>query len=136
MSTHQCFWEAEVRDNETDFQGIVSNANYFVYMMHARTRYFRQLGLDFNAMHVAGYDFVLVHTDISFKAPLKSGDEFVVASVCKPRGRIRFIFEQEVIRKSDSKVVAFAINTVACLSTVTRRPVVPPEVFRNIFCSV
>lgn len=118
-------WEAEVRDNETDLQGIVNNANYFIYMAHARHKHMRALGIDFNAMHQLGFDLVLVHTDITFKTSLKSGDEFIVTSQLKLSSRIRLDFEQEVIRKVDSKVVASAINTGVCLDIKRNRPVMP-----------
>lgn len=71
-------WESEVRDNEIDVQGIVNNANYFIYMQHARHKHLKSLGLNFEQMHRDGFDLVLVHTEITFKAPLKSGDEFIV----------------------------------------------------------
>jgi len=117
--------EFEVRDNETDLQGIVNNANYFVYMAHARHKHLKSLGIDFNKAHEEGFNLVLAHTDITFKASLKSGDEFIVTSILKPNGRIRIDFDQEVIRKSDDKVVAFAINTGVCISTTTGRPIMP-----------
>lgn len=118
-------WESEVRDNETDLQGIVNNANYFIYMAHARHKQLKALGIDFSQMHADGLNLVLVHTDMSFKNSLKSGDEFIVTSQLKPNGKIRFDFEQEIIRKADSKIIATAINTGACISTRTGRPVVP-----------
>jgi acyl-CoA thioester hydrolase len=118
-------WESEVRVNETDLQGIVNNANYFIYMTHARHLYLKSKGIDLAKLHKDGLDLVLVHTDISFKASLKSDDDFIVTSIMKPNGKIRFDFEQEVIRKSDGKVVASAVNTAACIDRTTGRPIVP-----------
>jgi acyl-CoA thioester hydrolase len=118
-------WESEVRDNEVDLQGVVNNANYFVYMAHARHKYIKTLGLDFAKLHNEGFDLLLIHTDIDFKDSLRSGDEFIVTSFLRSNGRIRFDFVQEVIRKNDSKVVVSAINTGVCISTGTRRPVMP-----------
>jgi len=118
-------WESEVRDNETDLQGIVNNANYFIYMAHARHKYLKSLGIDFNQMYLDGFKLMLIHTEIDFKDSLKSGDEFLVTSILQPNGRIRFDFVQEVIRKNDAKVVTTAINTGVCISTRTGRPVIP-----------
>lgn len=112
----------EVRDNETDLQGIVNNANYFIYMAHARHKYLKELGIDFFALHESGFDLVLVHSDITFKASLKSGDEFMVTSQIKPNGRIRFDIVQEVIRKLDNKIVTSAINTAVCIDNKSGRP--------------
>jgi acyl-CoA thioester hydrolase len=118
-------WESEVRVNETDMQGIVNNANYFIYMTHARCLHLKACGIDFNKLHEEGLDLVLVHTDISFKDSLKNGDEFIVTSAVKPNGKIRYDFEQEVIRKADGKVVAIAVNTGVCLNRNTGKPVIP-----------
>lgn len=117
--------EMEVRDNEIDVQGIVNNANYFIYLMHARHKHCKLLGIEFNAVHELGFDMVLVHTDISFKAPLRSGDGFIVTSLLKPNGKIRFDFAQEIIRKADNKTIVIALNTCACLDRATGRPVMP-----------
>lgn len=115
----------EVRDNEIDVEGIVNNANYFIYMQHARHKHMRSLGIDFNDLHKEDYDLLLIHTDISFKDSLRSGDEFSVTSRLEPVGKIRFVFIQEVIRKKDGKVVTTATNTVVCVNAVTRKPIVP-----------
>src|SRR3989339_1173783 len=98
-------WESEVRDNEVDLQGVVNNANYFIYMAHARHKHLSSLGIDFQFFHTEGFDLLLIHTDMTFKDSLKSGDEFIVTSELKANGRIKFDFYQDVIRKSDNKVI-------------------------------
>jgi acyl-CoA thioester hydrolase len=118
-------WESEVRDNETDLQGVVNNSNYFNYMMHARHKNMKSLGIDFAKMHAEGYNLFLINTEMAFKGSLRSGDEFIVTSQIEPNGRIRFNFVQEVIRKSDLKVVTTAINTVTCVSIATGRSTIP-----------
>lgn len=124
-------WEGEVRDNETDLQGIVNNANYFVYMAHARHKHLSSLGIDFSVMHNRGFNLVLVRSEIYFKASLKSGDGFIVTSKLEPMGRIRFVFSQQVIRKSDQKMVIEAKNIATCISITSGRPIIPEEL-KNI----
>lgn len=121
-------WEGEVRDNETDLQGIVNNSNYFVYMAHTRHKHLKMLGVDFAEVARQGYNLVLVNTDISFKDSLKSGDLYYVTSKIETKGRIRVVFFQRVIRKSDKKVVAEATNTTTCLHVQTGRPKYPEEI--------
>lgn len=123
-------WEDEVRDNETDLQGVVNNANYFIYMAHARHKHIASLGIDFAGMHAKGFNLVLIHADVSFKNSLRSGDEFIVTSKLEPKGRIRFAFIQQVIRKSDNKVVVDAVNSTACVDIKSGRPVMPDELKR------
>lgn len=131
MNTDEIYiWEDEVRDSETDLQGIVNNSNYFIYMAHTRHKHLKELGIDFAEVSRQGYNLVLVHSDISFKDSLKSGDWFTVTSKAETKGKIRVIFLQQVIRKSDSKVVAEAINTTTCIHTKSGRPRYPDEIKR------
>lgn len=116
-------WENEVRDNELDAQGIVNNANYFIYMAYARFKHFKSLGFDLVEMHAQGLNFVLVRSEIDFKSPLKAGDEFIVSSKFEPVGKVRVVFFQQVLRKSDQKVMASAKNIIACVSVASGRPV-------------
>ncbi len=117
--------DGEVRDNELDLQGIVNNANYFIYMAHARHKHLKSLGIDFAKTHDEGHDMVLAEATIKYRAPLKSGDEYTVTSRMIPKGRIRIIIEQEVIRKSDRKLCVSGILTVTSVSTKTGKPEFP-----------
>lgn len=121
-------WEGEVRDNETDLQGIVNNSNYFVYMAHTRHKHLKILGIDFAEVAQRGYNLVLVHTDISFRDSLKSGDLFSVTSKIETKGKVRVAFLQKVIRRSDKKIVAEATNTTTCIHAQTGRPQFPEEI--------
>ena len=123
-------WEGEVRDSETDLQGIVNNSHYFIYMAHARHKHLKELGIDFAEVSRRGYNLVLVHTDISFKDSLKPGDWFTVTSKAETKGRIRVAFFQQVVRKSDNKIVAEAINMTTCIHAETGRPRYPEEIKR------
>ncbi len=134
MSTEEVYtWEGEVRDNETDLQGIVNNANYFIYMAHTRHKHLKVLGIDFAEVAQQGYNLVLVHTDISFKDSLRSGDRFSVTSKIETKGKIRVAFIQKVIREFDKKVVAEATNTATCIHTQTGRPKFPQEIRRLLW---
>ena len=121
-------WEGEVRDNETDLQGIVNNSNYFVYMAHTRHKHLKMLGVDFAEVAQRGYNLVLVHTDISFRDSLRSGDLFSVTSKIETKGKVRVVFLQKVIRRYDNKVIAEATNTTTCIHAQTGRPRFPEEI--------
>lgn len=96
-----------VRDYECDLQGIVNNANYQHYLEHARHEYIRTVGLDFAELHAMGVDFVVAKLEMSFKTPLKSGDDFRVTVAMKKEG-IRWIFHQDILRIPDQKLVVRA----------------------------
>jgi acyl-CoA thioester hydrolase len=125
-------WEDEVRDNEVDLQGIVNNSNYFVYMAHARHKHLKSLGIDFEKMYQDGYNLVLISTEINFKNSLKSGDWFIATSKIETEGRIKFVFIQEIIRKSDSKVVVSARNVGTCVDIKKNRPFFPDELRKTL----
>lgn len=120
-------WENEVRDSELDFQGIVNNANYFIYLAHARYKYLKTLNIDIMAMHERGFDLVLTRSEIDFKASLVGGDEFIVTSKLEPLGKIRFVFNQQIIHKSEDKVIIEAKNIGVCIDRSRDKPVIPDE---------
>lgn len=120
-------WESEVRYNETDLQGIVSNSNYSIYLTLARNKHLKSIGIDFNRLHDDGYDLVLVRTEIDFKASLRNSEEFIVTSSFKPMGRIRMAFAQQIIRKSDQKIIVEAKTIATCISAKSSRPTIPDE---------
>ena len=64
----------KVRDSEIDLHGIiVNNADYFIYMAHARHKHLKALGIDFAETHSNGYDMVAAEANIKYKTPLKPG---------------------------------------------------------------
>jgi len=124
-------WTDEVRDNEVDLQGVVNNANYFIYMAHARHKHLKELGIDFSELHAEGYNLLLFQTNMTFKDSLKSGDTFIVTSQLEAQGRIRLKIIQEVIRETDQRVMTTAEHIGTCVSIKTGRPKFP-EILQKI----
>ena len=108
----------EVRDNEIDIQGIVNNTNYMVYLGHARHKYIRSVGIDFNDYAARGYNFVLLDCSMQFKHSLKPDDVFYVTCRLVPTSSaIRFAFEQEIRLKESDKLILTAHLTATCINT-------------------
>ena len=120
--------EGEVRDNEVDFQGIVNNANYFVYMAFARHKQLQALGIDISKMHDEGFDLVLVHSEIDFRDSLHPWDQYQIVSQMKLVGKIRVLFRQQIIRKSDQKLMVTGDNIGVCVNRQTGRPFMPESI--------
>lgn len=115
--------ELEVRDHECDLQGIVNNAVYQNYLEHCRHKFLHEIGLSFAQMHHDGIDAVVIRAELNYKFPLRPGDTFFVRLKMARQGNLRIIFNQEVIRKSDEKLMVGArITTVL---TRNGRPVSP-----------
>lgn len=104
----------KVRDYECDLQGIVNNANYQHYLEHTRHEFLSSIGLSFSELHTKGVDAVVARINIAFKTPLKSGDEFVSRLYMKKDG-IKYVFYQDIFRKSDEKTVVKATVDTVCL---------------------
>ncbi len=105
----------KVRDYELDLQGIVNNAVYQNYLEHTRHEFLNHKGINFNELHQQGYDAVVIRSEIDYKIPLKSGDEFVVKIGVEREGRLRLIFNQQIIRKSDQQIMVNAKIFTACI---------------------
>lgn len=107
--------EFKVRDYELDLQGIVNNAVYQNYLEHARHELLISAGLNFKQLHLDGYDAVVIKSEIEYKKPLTSGDDFKVLTTVGREGRLRLIFNQEIVRKNDNVIVLKAKITTACI---------------------
>lgn len=97
--------EMKVRDYECDMQGIVNNANYQHYMEHTRHEFLESLGDTFSNMHEQGIDAVVSRVDIQYKTPLKGGELFLSRLNMVKEG-VRWVFNQEIVRKSDHRLCA------------------------------
>ncbi len=115
--------EMQVRDYECDLQGIVNNSVYQNYLEHCRHKFLNQAGLDFAGLHGQGIDAVVVRAELDYKSPLRPGDVFLVRLKIGKQGRLRVIFNQQIVRKPDEKLMVGArITTVL---TKNNRPISP-----------
>lgn len=104
----------KVRDYECDLQGIVNNANYQHYLEHTRHEFLTSVGVSFAKLHEEGVDPVVARLTMSFKTPLRSGDEFISKLYMKKEG-IKYVFYQDIFRALDMKVVIKATVETVCL---------------------
>lgn len=123
MKDHHFETEFQVRDYECDIQGIVNNAVYQNYLEHCRHKFLNYTGLDFVQLHNEGIDAVVIRAEIDYKFPLRPGDDFVVRLKIGRQGKLRIIFLQQVIRKSDEKLMVNA--RIITVLTKNNRPVSP-----------
>jgi len=122
--------ELEVRDYECDIQGIVNNAVYQNYLEYCRHKFLNQTGFSFAQLHDEGIDAVVIRAELDYKYPLSPGDVFLARLKMVKKGQLRIIFEQQIVRKSDKKLIINArITTVL---TRNGRPV-SPEVLEEKF---
>jgi acyl-CoA thioester hydrolase len=104
----------KVRDYECDLQGIVNNANYQHYIEHTRHEFLSSVGLNFAKLHEEKVDPVVARLTISFKTPLRSGEEFISKLNIQKEG-IKYIFYQDIYRLPDMKTVIKSTVECVCL---------------------
>ena len=106
--------EMEVRDYECDIQGIVNNANYLHYTEHTRHLYLTSLGVSFAKLHEQGIDAVVARMNLQYKTPLRCDDIFISRLGVRKEG-LRYIFNQDIFRKSDNRLSFRATVELVCL---------------------
>lgn len=106
--------EMEVRDYECDIQGIVNNANYLHYSEHTRHLFLSSLGVSFSKLHEQGTDAVVARMNLQYKTPLRCDDVFVSRLALRKEG-LRYIFSQDIFRKSDGRLCFRATVELVCL---------------------
>ncbi len=97
-----------VRDYECDLQGIVNNGVYLNYFEHARHTFLKEQNIDFATLHTQGIDLVVSRIEIDYKLSLTSGDHFVVRLNIQRDGLLRLVFEQDIFKQPENKLVAHA----------------------------
>jgi acyl-CoA thioester hydrolase len=109
---------------DTDAQGVVYYANYFRFMERARTEWLRAHGIDQNRLREEhGLIFVVIRTELAFRAPARFDDELVVTVAVVNSGASRFALQQNVYRQSlDGTVLCEGGCEGACIDAVTLRP--------------
>jgi len=70
--------EVRVRYAETDAEGVVYYANYFVYMEVGRANYFRALGFDPTQHEHSGRGIVITEATCRYHAPARFDDRLIV----------------------------------------------------------
>lgn len=103
----------KVRDSECDAQGVVNNANYLVYMEHARHEFLETQGVQFSALVRDKVFLMTSHMEIDFLNSLQGGQVFDVACDVSRQGA-KAVFNHRIIRVADAVVCVKAQVDVIC----------------------
>lgn len=123
----------KTRDYECDVQGVVNNANYQHYLEVTRHEFIQSIGESFQGWHDKGIDVMVSKVVINYKSPLHGGEEFISGLNIKRSG-VRYIFQQEIYRKSDEKLcISAEVHCVCVVNGVLTRGDEIEEKFRAYF---
>ena len=117
-----------VRYLEVDLQGVVFNMWYLAYVDDAMTGFLAAHGLRYRDLIAAGWDVMVVHTELDWRDGLRWGDEVGVAVRLVQLGRTSFRLGFEFRR--DAEAVATAEMVYVCIATdgTGKRPI--PDMLR------
>ena len=103
--------EFKVRDYECDLQSVVNNSVYQNYLEHTRHEFLKTIGLNFEKLSKEDLSPMVYRVDITYKASLVSGDEFISTINISRKGTLKIIFHQKIYRKRDRRLMLSAIIT-------------------------
>ena len=109
--------DMEVRDNELDSQGIVNNANYMIYLSHARHKHVHQIGINFDEYTKRNQKLIVTSCTMKFKNSLLANDQFTVTSkIAGTECPYQWSYNQSIKRISDGKVIMSAVFLSTCVN--------------------
>lgn len=106
--------EMKTRDYECDVQGVVNNANYQHYLEVTRHEWLISKGCSFQKWHEEGIDFMVSQVNIKYKQSLRGQEEFISCLNLSRKG-VRYVFEQDIYRKSDGALCISATIDSVCV---------------------
>jgi acyl-CoA thioester hydrolase len=109
------------RYSETDQMGIIHHANYLIYLEQARLGWLEQLGFSYVKMEKDGVLLPVYNIDITYKKPIKFGDEISVRINLKSIPTTRVVFEYELVNQR-GQICAICELTLVFTDALTFRP--------------
>jgi acyl-CoA thioester hydrolase len=106
--------------------GIIHHANYMIYMEQARLEWLQQLGFSYGKMEQDGVLLPVYNIDITYKRPIKFGDEISVRIKLKCLPTTRVVFDYEIVNQRGQTCATCELTLVFtdALTFRPRRPVV------------
>ncbi|MFZ0473952.1 MAG: thioesterase family protein [Halobacillus sp.] len=112
----------QVRYQETDMMGVVYHANYLVWFEIGRTAFIEELGFKYSEIENQGVVSPVIDANISFKHPVRYGDEAVVKTWVDEYDGLRVTYGYEVVH-GDGRLA---------VSGQTKHVIVKKENFRPV----
>jgi acyl-CoA thioester hydrolase len=121
-----------VRYAETDQMGVVYYANYFIWFEVGRTDLLRSAGWSYRGMEEEGFSLPVIEAQCGYHQSAKYDDELEIRTRGTLISPVRVRFNYEVVRRSDTAILA-AGHTVHAALDRAGRPCRLPARAREIF---
>ena len=112
-----------VRYGECDAQGIVFNANWFLYFDVTLTELWREAFGSYDAMVQAGSDVVVVDASAQFRASARFDDELDVAMGIERLGTTSMVSSFDVTRAGEHLVAGRLVHVFVDPATMGKQEV-------------
>ncbi len=120
-------YRRRVRYSDCDVQGVVFNANYFVYWDDTITDYFDALDIPWSEINERGFDIVVAHAEIDFRSPGRVGDVLVTEAQAASIGRTSLTFSLHTWCEADQRTIVEGKEIQVVVDVHNHRPVPVPE---------
>lgn len=107
---------------DTDMMGVMYHANYLKWFELGRTAYIEDLGFKYTDMEDAGYYAPVYDVHITYKTPLRYGDQGFVHTWVEENNGLKTIYGYEILNGKD-EVCAAGTTTHIVVKKDTFRPV-------------
>ncbi|OOZ36116.1 tol-pal system-associated acyl-CoA thioesterase [Solemya velesiana gill symbiont] len=127
-------WPVRVYYEDTDSGGVVYYANYLKFMERARTEWLRSLGFEQDELiEQQGVIFAVRKVEVGFKSPARFNEALSVSAKITSRGKASLVFQQDITRDADGKLLCSGEVKIACLDAERFRPAsIPQEIITVI----
>jgi len=125
----QCELALRVRYAETDPMGVLHHSRYFVYFEMGRTELLRLAGFRYRDLEERGVLFVVFKAACQYKFPARYDDELRLLTRIERITRSRIDHSYELIRAADSRLLATAQTTLACVDRTGQVIPIPDEIY-------
>jgi len=112
--------------------GVVNNARYLHYLEHCRHQWLNSLGKSPTVFLEEGMIWTIRQVNITYKTPLRSGDEITIDACMKEITGVTLSIEQTIQNTHTNQLHAQAM-VVALLLNQDHKPMRIPATIRNLF---
>ncbi|HUT85243.1 MAG TPA: thioesterase family protein [Elusimicrobiales bacterium] len=112
---------------DTDCGGVVYHANYLKFFEMARTEYMEKRGLSIKDLMDKDTVFVIYKQEVTYKAPVRYGEEIEADARILDTSDVRVEFEQK-IKNSDGAITTVAKITLICVDGKFNIKSMSPEI--------